>query len=179
MPVPSVMGFHVYPGRAYALLHLPYLGTASAFHFCFLLFTSLWLASIASLQLRRKSKHPETSKSFTNTGFLSTHYHYSLFFFFFCSTEAGLYVHIFDLRWIIAAKRVNNAAVNYRNEYLKMKPALAQPYQNRCSVMWMSVIYDLLIKISWWRKDAVIGRQERCHTVYGFWTFILVLETRI
>jgi len=24
-PVPSVVGFHVYPGRAYALLHLPYL----------------------------------------------------------------------------------------------------------------------------------------------------------
>jgi len=52
----------------------------------------------------------------------------------FFSTEAGSYVHIFDLSWIIAAKRVNNAVVNYKNEYLKMKPAFAQPYQNHCSV---------------------------------------------
>lgn len=44
----------------------------------FLNFLPLWFASVALLQIGRKSKHPETSKTFTNSGFLSTHYHYSM-----------------------------------------------------------------------------------------------------
>lgn len=44
-------------------------------------------------------------------------------------------------------KRVNNAALNYKNEYLKMKPAFAEPYENHRSIMRLAVIYDLLIKI--------------------------------
>lgn len=68
-------------------------------------FLPLWFASVTLLQPGRKSKHPETSKTFTNPGFLSAHYHYSIMIIIFCSTEAGLYVHIFDLRWIIAAEK--------------------------------------------------------------------------
>lgn len=59
---------------------------------------------------------------------------YSIFF---SSSEAGLYVHIFDLRGIIAATRVNNAAVNYKSEYLEMKPALSHsllPNGNACDL---------------------------------------------
>lgn len=35
------------------------------------------------------------------------------------------------------------------------------PYPTHCFLMGMPVIYDLLIKASWWRKDAVRGRQEK------------------
>lgn len=153
----------------------PMLGTASPFYLSFTFHLSEPPCKPScSPSLNRNSQRPQNPPQ--------THYFCPPItiaprFIYFFNIEAGLYVHIFDLRWIIAAKkRVNNAALNYKNEYLKMKPALAEPYENHRSIMWVAVIYDLLIKTPWWRKDAVTGRQERCHIVYGIWTFILVLE---
>lgn len=91
-------------------------------------------------------------KSLTNIEFLPTPHYYPQLFYsvFFSSSEAGLYVHIFDLRGIIAATRVNNAVVNYKSEYLKMKPALSHsllPNGNACDL---------------WPPDKGILMEKRC-----------------
>lgn len=147
---------------------------------CFLLlfyFSPLGASLQAQLQPKPEQKQPKTSKPSTNTLFLPTHYHRSQIYLFFQYRGWFICTYIWSqMDYCSQKKGVNNAALNYKNEYLKMKPALAEPSESRCSIMRVAVIYDLLIKIPWWRKDAVIGRQERCLIVYGFWTFVLVLE---
>lgn len=46
-----------------------------------------------------------------------------------------MYIYLISDGLLQPKKRVNNAALNYKNEYLKMKPALAEPYENRRSIM--------------------------------------------
>lgn len=174
-PVPSVSGLCIYPGRVYGPLPLPCLEQPLLFT-SLLLFTS-WslLASPASAQARTKTtKDLKTLHKHT----ISAHPLPSLpdLFIFSISRLVYMYIYLISDGLLQPKKGVNNAALNYKNEYLKMKPALAEPSESRCSIMRVAVIYDLLIKIPWWRKDAVIGRQERCRIVYGFWTFVLVLE---
>lgn len=151
---------------------------------------SSWLASLALVQVQMKTardlkilhKHKISVHPLPLLHLLLLYYYH--YFFHYC--------HLFFQYWgwfictdiwsrmdYCSKKWVNNAAVNYKNEYLKMQPALAEPCENQHFMMWVAVIYDLLIKIPWWRKDAVIGRQERCHIVYGVWTSILVWEAYI
>lgn len=136
--VPSVLS------RVCAPLHLPWCRTASAFHF-----SNFYPFVLPSVQLKRKSrafKSPPKHRISAHpwplpTGFYST---------FSSSSEAGLYVHIFDLRGIIAATRVNNAVLNYKSEYLKMKPALSHsllPNGNACDL---------------WPSDKGILMDKRC-----------------
>lgn len=139
-------------------------------------FSPLGASLQAQLQSKSEQKQPKTSEPSTNT--ISAHPLPLLpdLFIFSILRLVYMYIYLISDGLLQPKKRVNNAALNYKNEYLKMKPALAEPYENHRSIMWVAVIYDLLIKTPWWRKDVVTGRQERCHIVYGIWTFILVLE---
>lgn len=108
--------FFIFPG---AEQPLPF--TSSIFTPLFFPATTSQLPTHEEIQAPRAFRTPHKHRISAYPSPLTTGF-YSVFF---SSSEAGLYVHIFDLRGIIAATRVNNAVVNYKSEYLKMKPALS------------------------------------------------------